>query len=98
MKDRRQYERIELNVPCRVSAAGIGISASNAVMENISRNGLLFKINGSSKNGMPVVGDYLAVDILLPERRTFGKKSLRCRGSVVRVSTTNSDARIAVAV
>jgi hypothetical protein len=67
-------------------------------MENISRNGLLFQINGNSKNGLPAVGDYVSVDVLLPPRRSFGQKSLRCRGSIVRVSPTRDGARIALAV
>lgn len=98
MKDRRQHERLELSVPCRVSAAGIRPSPCPGVMENISRNGLLFQINGNSKSSPPAVGDSLAVDIILPARRTFGQKVLRCRGSVVRVSATVDGARIALAI
>ena len=98
MKDRRQHERIDLSVPCSVSAAGISPSPCDGVMENISRNGLLCQINGHSKNGLPIVGDFVAVDILLPARRTFGQKSLRCRGSVVRVSSSADGARIALAI
>ena len=98
MIDRRQYERVELSAPCRVSAAGLGRSPCNGVIENISRNGLLFQINGNFKNGIPAVGDFLAVDVLLPARRSFGQKSLRCRGSIVRMFPTAGGARIALAV
>jgi len=98
MEDRRQHERIELSVTCNISAGGMRPSALDGVTENISRNGLLFEIKGTFDLPIIEVGDFLGVDLLLPERRTFGKKSLRCRGSVVRVLKTAGGARIALSI
>jgi PilZ domain len=98
MVDRRQYERVDLSAPGRLSAAWIGRSPCDGVIENLSRNGLLVRINGMLSNGLPATGDFMTVDILLPARRSFVQKSLRCRGKVARISATEGVARIGLAI
>jgi c-di-GMP-binding flagellar brake protein YcgR len=98
MMNRRQYERIELPFPCRVTSAVMNGYACEGAIENISRGGVLFRVSGISNEKLPMTGDVVALEVLLPERRSFGQKTLRCRGNVVRVVMANRETRIAMSI
>lgn len=96
--EQRTYPRFDVNAVCYL--CGPGPTPSQGVTENISRNGLLLRLE--SRHGpiaLPRIGDIVTVDVELPANHNFGQKYLRCRGAVVRIaSARRSPARIALSV
>lgn len=71
-----------VQAPCRVR---ITDSELVGVIENISRNGVLLQVPAAYCEWLPRVGGLATVDIELPSNQVFGKRYLRCHGTVVRL-------------
>jgi len=66
------------------------------VTENISRGGVLV-LWDRQKADLPQVGELLTVDLELPANHTFGRKSMHCETTAMRISTTDDGpARVAL--
>jgi hypothetical protein len=96
--EQRSYPRFEVSAVCHL--CGLGCDSSQGVTENLSRGGLLLRLESRHMPiALPRIGDVVTVDVELPTNRHFGQKYLRCRGTVVRVaSARRSPARIALSV
>ena len=96
--EQRSYPRFDVNAVCYL--CGLGHALSQGVTENISRGGLLLRLESRhAPIALPRIGDVVTVDVELPANHNFGQKYLRCRGSVVRIaSARQSPARIALSV
>ena len=96
--EQRSYPRFDVNAVCYL--CGPGPAPAQGVIENISRNGLLLRLESRhAPIALPRIGETVTVDVELPANHNFGQKYLRCRGAVVRVaSARRSPARIALSV
>ena len=96
--EQRSYPRFEVSAVCHLN--GLGHGPSQGVTENISRGGVLLRLESRHMPiALPRIGDVVTVDVKLPANRHFGQKYLRCRGAVVRIaSARRSPARIALSV
>ena len=95
--ERRRQPRFKVAASCRVAGAGAG--RFEGVTENMSRSGVLFEIVRKGSTGLPNVGERLTVDVDLRPNSIYGRKCLRCCGTVVRVfDAWRSSPRIAVSV
>ncbi len=96
--DQRTNRRFEVSTACKIE--GILTGPFGGMVENISRGGLCLRLAGNCRTRvLPVIGEVLTVDILLPINKIYGQKSLRCSGTVVRVSNDRrSVPRLAVSV
>ena len=96
--EQRTYPRFDVNAVCHL--CGWGPAPSQGVTENISRSGLLLRLESRhAPIALPRIGDVLTVDVELPANHNYGQKYLRCRGAVVRISSARrSPARIALSV
>ncbi|HVW85177.1 MAG TPA: PilZ domain-containing protein [Bryobacteraceae bacterium] len=87
--DRRNKERLDLQLPCRVrTAAETADSAgyrrlATALTENVSRDGILMRWIETA--APPAIGASLIVDIELPDNPQFGPRLMRCNSTVVRI-------------
>ncbi len=88
--EKRNRNRLSLNVFCRVKAARRRHSAWKRI-ENISGAGMLVEWGrGDSEAGTPRVGDAFAVQVELPAHDIFGQRALEFRARVVRVFTDST--------
>src|ERR1044071_6766554 len=96
--EQRSYPRFDVNAVCHLS--GLGPVPSQGATENISRNGLLLRLESRhAPIALPRIGPIVTVDVELHANHNFGQKYLRCRGAVVRIaSALRSPARIALSV
>ena len=93
--ERRAHPRLVLHLLCHLSAAGTKVGKLPACTVNISRAGVLLKLEGSGPwSDLPRVGATVRLDIELPTQRF-----LRCHGRVVRIqSVEGQPPRVALAV
>lgn len=91
--DRRTKQRIDLQLLCRLSMSAVLSTPLHAITENISRDGILMRWLDAEP--LPTVGSSLTVEFGLPENGGFGKRAMRCRTTVVRI-TSASDGQTAV--
>jgi len=79
--ERRRYQRLPLELECRVSCLFPGQAASDGHTVNISRVGVLVKLNApGAAEKIPPLGAPVLVEIHLP-----GRRGLRCHGRVTRI-------------
>ncbi len=93
--ERRGHPRLALNLLCHLSAPGTKAARLSAWTVNISRSGVLLKLDGPGPWGdLPRVGAAVRLDVELPTHRY-----LRCHGRVVRVQSAESEPpRLALSV
>ncbi len=96
--EHRTNRRFEVNTACKIEGVLTGPFAGT--VENISRGGVYLRLAGNSRTRvLPVVGEVVIVDILLPVSKMYGQQSLRCSGTVVRVSNDRKSVpRLAISV
>jgi hypothetical protein len=80
--ERRNKERIPMQLICRVAQGKVLSTAAESMTENVSRNGILM----SWLDGIPLpeIGSELSVEVALPPSEEFGQRYLRCQTKVVR--------------
>jgi hypothetical protein len=80
--ERRSSARVVVHAPC-----GLRLLKSEfvGVVENISRQGLLLRLQAARRNGLPHVGAFVTVHVQLPASQSFGRRSLECHAMVVRL-------------
>ena len=85
--EKRNRERLNLTVFCRVALGKNRRRSSWKRIENISGAGLLVEWSrGDSDCPAPAVGDVCAVELQLPPHPVFGQRALQYSATVVRVS------------
>ncbi len=81
--DRRTSIRHDLKLTCRIASGRAQASLAKALIENISRTGLLVRwLEGTP---LPKVGGRLTLDVQLPKNPEMDLRVMRCRTTVVRV-------------
>jgi c-di-GMP-binding flagellar brake protein YcgR len=91
--DRRTKQRVDLQLICSLGESAVRSTPLQSVTENISRDGILMRWLDAVP--LPAVGSALTVEFALPESEGFGKRAMRCRTTVVRI-TESSDGQSAV--
>jgi hypothetical protein len=91
--DRRTKQRVDLQLICSLGERAVRSTPFQSVTENISRDGILMRWLDAVP--LPAVGSGLTVEFALPESEGFGKRAMRCRTTVVRI-TESSDGQSAV--
>jgi c-di-GMP-binding flagellar brake protein YcgR len=81
--DRRNKERVDLRLSCRIDGTGSPSEKSGQTTENISRNGLLLRWTRNTP--VPELGADLRVEVELPSQGAFGPRLIRCESTVVRI-------------
>jgi c-di-GMP-binding flagellar brake protein YcgR len=96
--NRRQNQRIEIKLRCRVSAPAQWFPDA-MYTENISRGGILIAWLGESAPLQPpYLGQSVTVEIELPASHGFGPRCIHCEGTVTRVSEPADCPRVGLCV
>ena len=83
--DRRTSLRHDLQLICRIGSGRVQAESARALTENVSRTGILVQwLEGIP---LPKVGGRLTLDVQLPTNPAMGPRVMRCRTSVVRVTS-----------
>jgi hypothetical protein len=83
--DRRTSFRHDLQLICRIDSDRVQAESAGALTENVSRTGMLVRwLEGVP---LPKVGGKLTLDVQLPKNPAMDPRVMRCRTSVVRVSS-----------
>ncbi len=96
--DRRADPRVEVKLPCHVTAPRSKSRLFVGVTENMSRGGILVSWIADRLSNLPKPGDLLTVDIELPANHSFGRRCMHCQVVVARVTATEKGARLAFQV
>lgn len=90
---------MDVKLTCRVAPLGMALCNTAAVVENISRSGILLRWSNPLELAVPCAGELLAIEIDLPANRVYGRKCIHCRATVVRVAQSDGEhARVAVTI
>jgi hypothetical protein len=85
--EKRNRERLDLSVFCRVAPAANQRRSAWKKIENISGAGLLVEWSrADQETAPPTVGDVFSVELQLPPHPVFGQRALLYKAKVVRVS------------
>ncbi len=87
--DRRQKDRVDVQLTCFVSADRIEATPLRVLTENVSRTGILMRWTGGV--ALPELAKTMTLDVSLPENSDFGPRVMRCRGRVVRITPVKGD-------
>jgi c-di-GMP-binding flagellar brake protein YcgR len=94
--ERRERDRVNVRLQCRIDQRGRRESAACNVTENISRTGMLIRWE-QERSAVPGVGDSVVVKLKLPANPLFGQRWMLFQAQVVRVSEA-ADESLMVAV
>ncbi len=83
--DRRGDERIEMQLPCRLSFPDIWPGSLVGFTGNLHRNGVLVACRLKPESELPSVGDAATVHIELPTSQNFPPKCVRCDTTLIRI-------------
>jgi len=86
--NRRHSQRIEIKLPCHVSAPALWIPGA-IYTENISRGGMLIAWLGESPSWPLGPGQSISIEVELPATHGFGARCIHCEGVVSRVTSSN---------
>lgn len=87
LANRREYERADVRLKCRVGAGRIWPEALEFYTENISRTGISVLSNGSGAPAeLPRVGELVTVEVDLPANHGFARKCIHCQATVIRIT------------
>lgn len=87
--EKRNRDRLNMTVFCRVAPGGNQRKASWKRIENISGAGMLVVwSNGEAEAKLPRIGEACTVELQLPPHPVFGQRALRFATRVVRVTET----------
>ena len=94
--ERRERDRVNVKLECRVNRPGKASLGASAVTENISRNGMLIRW---AQRGSPApnVGESIVIRLRRPRNLMYGQRWMRFRARVVRVNSDEEALWIAVA-
>jgi hypothetical protein len=85
--EKRNRDRLDLTVFCRVAPASNQRRSAWKRIENISGAGLLVEWSrGEQEGAAPGVGEVFVVELQLPPHPVFGQRALQYKAKVVRVS------------
>ena len=95
--ERRKRDRSDLKLVCHIGSPTLGGERLTAVSENISRNGVLLRLDN---RGIPPksieVGRTATVEMELPTEPPLEPRCIRCEGEVVRICSRNGEVEIAM--
>ncbi len=83
--NRRGDERIEMQLPCRLSFPEIWLGSLDGLTGNLHRNGLLVACRLKPESELPSIGDTATVHIELPANQNFPPKCMRCDTTLIRI-------------
>jgi hypothetical protein len=83
--ERRERDRVNVRLQCRIGAPGLPEAGPCNVTENISRTGILIRWE-QDRSAAPAVGDCVEVKLKLPANPMFGQRWMLFQAQVVRVS------------
>lgn len=87
--NRRADDRIEMKLPCEVLFPKLWLLPLEGVTANLHRNGILIGCDLSSiGNDLPALGETVHVRVMLPANHSFGRKTMDCEASLVRIMQT----------
>ena len=85
--EKRNRDRLALDVFCRVAPSGHRGQSAWKRIENISGTGLLVEwCKKEAEDAAPKLGDTYTVELQLPSHPVFGQRVLQYKAIVVRVS------------
>ena len=84
--NRRESPRMDVQLKCHVAQMKNWPQGLRGVTENISRNGVLMYCTDGSAGEQLRVGEFVTVEIELPENPVFGRKCIHCQATIVRIS------------
>lgn len=87
--DRRQKDRVDVQLTCFVSADRIEATPLRVLTENVSRTGILMRWTAGAP--LPKLAKTMTLDVALPENSEFGPRVMRCRGRVVRITPVDGE-------
>ena len=90
--EKRDRNRLDLAVFCRISPAANRRKSTWKRIENISGAGLLVEWSrGKAEAKSPKVGDAFTVELQLPAHPVFGERALEYKATIVRVARLKDD-------
>ena len=90
--EKRDRNRLELTVFCRIAPAANRRRSTWKRVENISGAGLLLEWSrGKSESPAPRLGETFTVELQLPPHPIFGERVLEYKATVVRVAKQKGD-------
>lgn len=92
--DRRERDRVNVRLQCRIERRGKSSGSVYNTTENISHTGMLIRWQDKAA---PAVGDRFSVKLMLPANPLFGRRWMQFQAQVVRVKRTE-DESVMVAV
>ena len=92
--DRRERDRVNVRLQCRIERRGRSGAGVYNTTENISHTGMLIRWKDETA---PAVGDRFSVKLMLPTNPLFGQRFMQFQAQVVRVKRT-ADESLMVAV
>jgi len=94
--ERRERDRVNVKLKCRVDWPGQPLAWQGGETENISRTGVLIRWR-PTRTSTPAVGDPVLIRLQMPLNPAAGQRWMSFCGCVVRVShADNESLRIAV--
>lgn len=93
--ERRERDRVNVRLQCRVDRLGQPSARQGGVTENISRTGMLIRW-AKRRSGAPAVGDSVVIRLQTPRHPLYGQRWMLFRARVVRVNSDGKSLFVAV--
>jgi len=84
----RSNDRLEIQLPCRLSFPTVWAGSIYGITANLHRQGVLIACNLQPDRTVPEVGSEASVQIELPPNDRFGPKCMKCETVLTRIEKT----------
>jgi len=88
--ERRERDRVNLRLKCRIGPLDGPDAGDSNVTENISRTGMLIRWE-QERSTAPAVGDCVLVKVKLPANPEYGQRWMHYEAQVVRLSEAEDE-------
>jgi hypothetical protein len=93
--DRRRGRRFSLRLNCHVCPASTEKVEFAGTVINISRSGILVRLDSAQISGVVKLDDVVRVVVDLPRHPLFSPRGLECTATVVRIVAAKAEAQVA---